>query len=467
MAKIDVNTLADIARALNTTPQAVSNWKSRNQVPYHIESKLKYAKDQNISQSDNKSFSSPHLFPDENIISISDIFVTLAEQLKIIILIPILTVFLAFTYINFIPKPLYQSSATILLPENNNKMGGLAGLASQFGVNVPTEATVDLSSPEVLPELINSRTFSEKILYKEFFTNKYNKKLPLIDILNGSNSKTEGRKEKKITKALSKLATIINFEKSLSGVFRVINVKTFDPVFAKELAEVVIEELVELNSFFQNKTANEKINFINRRIYSVKVDLEKSEESLKNFNQKNRQISSPALQLQLDRLTREVEVQKGIYLVLKQQHELAKIEEVQGASILQVLDGPQIDLVPINKNLKLSIFVASFFGLVVGIILALIRGAVNNLDIDKRKKVRRGKKFLKNKIKDFMLDSRISMVISSMLLLSLPYYLSFRSEDPLYFGLYSNRALLVAIIYVLLLAYSLFSLFYSFKRKKL
>ena len=35
-----LTTLADIARELNTTPQAVSNWKSRNQVPYHIVAKI-------------------------------------------------------------------------------------------------------------------------------------------------------------------------------------------------------------------------------------------------------------------------------------------------------------------------------------------------------------------------------------------------------------------------------------------
>ena len=33
--------LADIARALSTTPQAVSNWKARDQIPYHIINKLK------------------------------------------------------------------------------------------------------------------------------------------------------------------------------------------------------------------------------------------------------------------------------------------------------------------------------------------------------------------------------------------------------------------------------------------
>ena len=32
--------LAEIARYFNTTPQAVSNWKSRGQIPYHVISKI-------------------------------------------------------------------------------------------------------------------------------------------------------------------------------------------------------------------------------------------------------------------------------------------------------------------------------------------------------------------------------------------------------------------------------------------
>ena len=35
-----VETLAEIARNLKTTPQAVSNWKARDQVPYHIVEKI-------------------------------------------------------------------------------------------------------------------------------------------------------------------------------------------------------------------------------------------------------------------------------------------------------------------------------------------------------------------------------------------------------------------------------------------
>ena len=65
---------------------------------------------------------------------------------------------------------------------------------------------------------------------------------------------------------------------------------------------------------------------------------------MKNFKEQNRQISSPALELEEERLERNVEVQKGIYLTLKQQLELAKIEEVQKASIVQILDKPNVAL---------------------------------------------------------------------------------------------------------------------------
>ena len=36
MTSKGVSSLAEIARNLNTTPQAVSNWKARDQVPSHV-----------------------------------------------------------------------------------------------------------------------------------------------------------------------------------------------------------------------------------------------------------------------------------------------------------------------------------------------------------------------------------------------------------------------------------------------
>ena len=104
-------------------------------------------------------------------VTFSDIIITLAEQFKIIILFPVLAIFISFSYVQFIQMPEYESSAKILLPENKlNSMGGIAGLASQFGVNVPMGGanSADLSSPTLYPELLKSRTFADKILFKEY-----------------------------------------------------------------------------------------------------------------------------------------------------------------------------------------------------------------------------------------------------------------------------------------------------------
>ena len=40
MSKLGATTLAEIARFHDATPQAVSNWKARDQVPYHVVAKI-------------------------------------------------------------------------------------------------------------------------------------------------------------------------------------------------------------------------------------------------------------------------------------------------------------------------------------------------------------------------------------------------------------------------------------------
>ena len=209
MSSRSVNSLADIARTLNTTPQAVSNWKARNQVPHHVVAKLNQSSPPpvgNPSIDDTQSPVTRHLPPsifEEDTISLSDILLTFAEQLKVIVLTTFISVFLTFTYVQFIQTPQYVSWATILLPENKTgSLGGLAGLASQFGVNVPVESTADLSSPLLYPELLHSRTFAEKILEKKFNTKKYGKKLTLLAILTHGTDPPAFNRDTLVTQAL-------------------------------------------------------------------------------------------------------------------------------------------------------------------------------------------------------------------------------------------------------------------------
>jgi uncharacterized protein involved in exopolysaccharide biosynthesis len=471
-----VTSLAEIARALNTTPQAVSNWKARNQVPHHVVGKLNQLspppadRTQSPAQPPNPQFTTHYspLTMEEDTISLSDILLTMAEQLKIIVLTTFISVFLTFTYVQFIKAPQYVSWATVLLPSGGgSNLGGLAGLASQFGVNVPMGATADLSSASLYPELLRSRTFAEKILDKEFYLDKYGKKLSLLAILTHGDVAPNVGQDRLIANAVNKLNDeILAFDQDPQSTFSVIKVTTEDPIFAKELADVVLAELEALNRYFKSETVSEKNTFIENRIASVEGDLEASEQALKDFNERNRQISSPALQLGQERLERNVEVQKGIYLTLKQQLELAKIEEVQEASIVQILDKPQVPLGPLNINLKLSVFLAGILGIGLGIMIGFIRAYADNSDMDERKKLRRVKHLFKKKIKDIFRDRRISGIVSGLMLIGLPLFLQYESKNPVFFGMYSTKLLLVNTIYVLVLLFTIGLFIYLTRKTK-
>ena len=399
MASRGFNTLAEISRALDSTPQAVSNWKARDQVPHYIVNKIKESNNSELQQINNTS-----LFPlqsKDDVLSMSDILVTMAEQLKVILFIPFVAGFIAFTYIQFIQQPKYISSARVLIPSaNNSPNSGIAGFASQFGVNVGQQQSKDLSSPALFPEILKSRSFGEKLLNKDFYYEKIGKKKPLLNILMENNSDSKSDNELNITEAISILAGIIDFIPNLSSSISTVEVTTNNAVFSKDLANAVLDELENWNRFYKNQSIIKKTSFIENRIESVRKELEISEVNLKKFNEQNRQISSPALQLQLDRLTRDVEVQKGIYLTLKQQLELAKIEVIQESSIIQILDRPQIPLGPSNKNINIGVLISVLLGTIVGLAIAFLRNYFTNSNIDERKKIRRMRNFF-NKPTEF------------------------------------------------------------------
>ena len=83
-------------------------------------------------------------------------------------------------------------------------------------------------------------------------------------------------------------------------------------------------------------------SFIEKRLNNVKKDLEKNEEELKDFREKNRNISVPELILKEDRLKREVSINTQIYITLQQELELVKIKLVGQKDPIVLLDKPQL-----------------------------------------------------------------------------------------------------------------------------
>tara|TARA_A100001015_G_C14523310_1_gene531246 strand:- start:173 stop:580 length:408 start_codon:yes stop_codon:yes gene_type:complete len=110
----------------------------------------------------------------------------------------------------------------------------------------------------------------------------------------------------------------------------------------------------------------ETTSFIEKRIIDIENQLVKEEEKLKNFRQKNRNISSsPALLLEEERLIREIGVSNSIFQSLKLEFEKSKIEESRLATVLEILDPPESPLRPVNIKPTRIYFLSIFLGILV------------------------------------------------------------------------------------------------------
>ena len=75
---------------------------------------------------------------EEDTISLTDIMLTLARQIKIIIIMPTILCTLMIIYVSFFAKPVYSSTSKIMSSSGGGKVSQAAGLAAQFGINIST-----------------------------------------------------------------------------------------------------------------------------------------------------------------------------------------------------------------------------------------------------------------------------------------------------------------------------------------
>ena len=160
------------------------------------------------------------------------------------------------------------------------------------------------------------------------------------------------------------LLEMITVQKDRFSPIVTLYVNAFEPKYAQDLASAVIEESGRILRTLKTKQIREKRLFIESRISEVKTSLRKAENAVEEFRHTNRNIKqSAALSIEENRLTREVELQNSLYLTLKSQYEQAKIEEVEEATMIQVIDGPLRPLKMTSPKPIVTIGLSIFFGL--------------------------------------------------------------------------------------------------------
>ncbi len=254
-------------------------------------------------------------------------------------------------------------ATTVILPEADksklSSMGGLSDLASLAGIS----AGGDGSLLKLYPTMLKSETLLKNVLYNKYQSKKFSQPVNLIEYWE-IEAKTPELQFETGLKSLTELLQV-----SMDNKTSVITMQISMP--EPQLAADILNEVTsELDKFIRNKrttSAGNQRKFVEDRLAEVKQDLTKAENTLKEFREKNRQVLSPQLLLEQERLIRDVQINATIYTELRKQFELVKIEEVKNIPVINVMDSaraPAKKDKPKRAIIVLSVFFLSLLGAV-------------------------------------------------------------------------------------------------------
>jgi len=147
-----------------------------------------------------------------------------------------------------------------------------------------------------------------------------------------------------------------------------------DPELAATLANFLAAALDEYNRDFHVDKAAEQRTFIEGRLEQVEQDLRASEADVTRFVQNNRAYqSSPTLMQKHGELQREVSAQTSIWVELRRQLELAKIDENKELVSIFILDDAAVPVKPSAPRRLVISCLALFFGGAFAVLLVLVR----------------------------------------------------------------------------------------------
>jgi len=295
----------------------------------------------------------------------------LKNHVKMLFTFTITTLIIAAVYIFLLVDPVYVATAKIVPTGDDNSTSEFRGIASQFGFSLPFQSGSKITFADIYPEIVKSRRLTSILLQQKYDTKKYGSNQSLLSILSRQHSLEKYSDSQRFKRANHILQEKINISKARLTSIITLEVGAFESEFSAALANSVIEESDKLQRQFKVHQVAEKRSFIEERIKDGQAELESAQEALKEFRERNRQVQySPALMLEEERLITETEVQKGIFITLKQQYELAKIEEVEEGATVQVLDEPVAPYKKSSPKVLLTLFLALFIGFGSAVVIA-------------------------------------------------------------------------------------------------
>lgn len=285
-------------------------------------------------QSKSPTAFSVHDVQDHGIPALLAVFFRYRRTLVVAVMVAIVA---AVAYWRLAP-PVYRAealclpSAKILGDDDAVQMGALQSAAMSLGVSV----SGGKADPALLyGDVLKSRSVIQQVL-KSRVVDSRGESVVVLDAL-GIKGRTEAARlfsgAKHFRRDLVRTSADVR-----TGMIKV-SIAAADPVVAAGLANLLVAQIDTFNQMAKTTSAGRQVDFIEERLGVVEVNLRSAEETLEEFRSTNRAVStSPDLLLKASRLERDVRLNEQLYLTLRTQLELAKIEEEKRFPVILSID---------------------------------------------------------------------------------------------------------------------------------
>lgn len=241
-------------------------------------------------------------------------------------------------------SPQYESVARLLPSQQSQDVSKLSGLAALAGVSLGNTGG---SLFDNIPQLMSSPLFLDTLTRIKWRTVDHSEPRFLEEIYSIEvelNPKTPHITTQMMIddKLNNLLQEMISYD-SYSGT-KSITVKARDPYLAHDINLFLIGYLDEYINKKRQTNSRHQLQFLEGRLEEYQKELARSEEALRRFQQQNRTITTPGLELEQRRLLRNLTLNETIYNELRKQLETTKIDVEREIEVLNIFQPPSMPI---------------------------------------------------------------------------------------------------------------------------
>ena len=270
------------------------------------------------------------------------------------------------------------------LSQGGGILGDYQGLAKSFGLGALGSAPT-----YNIPDIIKSRRLKKDIAKKSWKSLKFPEgsnlityweldKPPLFSPLSflrkslPSGGFKANKMDKELQEAILELDELINVKEEISGLISV-KVLMEDPNLASDIANYIAEYVKNFISYEQKREATRNRMFVEKQMIDAKIQTEKSEDSLTEFQKAHPlRLDTPSLEMMRDRLESTIEENRAVYITLRQQFEIAKIDEAKEKLLINILDTAEPAVKKAKPKRTLIVILSFLASVILAIPIAII-----------------------------------------------------------------------------------------------